>query len=416
MAETTLNKNQAGVGIWTQDTLKAGNDISIVQKTNPYVIDSHTLACFHFNNNAKDEVSGDSCYVASGFTIYYNDLSNKYKFGGYSLKADRGGSYSGLRVYLPHDFTLTEFTIDYWTYGRDYFTLFSSDMEGLTTQGNITAGTGLVLGTNKVQYKTRSGDSDILINSSAPLPDSSTMHHYAVCRDSNGMMYYYRDGSFIAKGDSSAKFSSINIASMWNAYAYNIDELRISDVCRWGAEYESTGFTVPTEEYATSSTSDWYEINNTKQDELPSQTGNSGKFLTTNGTTPSWAAVSSGGGVTESQAAHAAMPSDVYETFTATNNTIYTAPSDGYFYIGVQATSSGAWLCCWVDITSQASDAKQIYTIPSTSSGSAASIFLAVRKNEKIMFNSEKFSFSTADSTGLKFIYCEGTKDEYTPS
>ena len=50
MAETILNKNQAGSGIWTSDTLIAGDNISITQVVNP-VIDEHTVELYHFDNN-----------------------------------------------------------------------------------------------------------------------------------------------------------------------------------------------------------------------------------------------------------------------------------------------------------------------------------------------------------------------------
>lgn len=74
------------------------------------------------------------------------------------------------------------------------------------------------------------------------------------------------------------------------------------------------------------------EVNISYPDQLPSQTGNSGKFLTTNGTTTSWATVSGGGGGTVTsvrvQATSPVQSSTSTEQTTSLNTTISLA--DGY--------------------------------------------------------------------------------------
>lgn len=88
-------------------------------------------------------------------------------------------------------------------------------------------------------------------------------------------------------------------------------------------------------------------------DGLPSQTGQSGKFLTTDGTNASWAQVStpeSGADTSLSNltatgkevAATMSMPSSVKVALSTSGSSgsEYTAPADGYFYISTLAGNS----------------------------------------------------------------------------
>ena len=62
MAETKINKNQAGDGIFTSDNLVAGNNIEIVKKINPYVIGPNTFALFHYNTATTADAGVGSTY------------------------------------------------------------------------------------------------------------------------------------------------------------------------------------------------------------------------------------------------------------------------------------------------------------------------------------------------------------------
>lgn len=104
------------------------------------------------------------------------------------------------------------------------------------------------------------------------------------------------------------------------------------------------------------------------------------------------------------QAAHLAMPSDVYDELTVVSSgTEYTAPSHGYFWGGA---SNNVFILNTTNNLAQAS--------PSTlrpgeiSSFVGGNAFLPVSKGQKITF----YYFGSPNEVALRFIYAVGSESE----
>ena len=153
-------------------------------------------------------------------------------------------------------------------------------------------------------------------------------------------------------------------------------------------------------------------------DGLPSQSGQSGKFLTTDGTNASWAQVSiSEGGADTSLsnltdagkivAGHMSMPSDTHDDLTiGVSGDEYTAPADGYFVVGARFDTSHSGFIRLIK--------EDLYTVTGFiyNDGALASIMMPVRKGEKV-----KYTYAHVDTQEyFKFIYAKGSESEYTPS
>lgn len=269
MSITLLNKNQAGTGIWTQDSLKAGKNTEIVQKTNPYVIDEHTLACWHFNPN--DEVPLADVVSASTLSnVSVTTAAGYYKF-------DSGAAYysgDAANFYLSKNYTgLDDFTVDFWVkaVSNSWWRLALIDSKNNYWQGKwIGIGTGgssssdghieLVYCYGNVAYG-NTVNTSMLVSTF----QQEDWRHVAISITKEHHALMFVDGECILDSDISATWQgnfSINYLALYaNTATICLDELRISNVVRWTEDFD-----VPTEPYADSSTSDWYVINNTGAD------------------------------------------------------------------------------------------------------------------------------------------------------
>lgn len=151
---------------------------------------------------------------------------------------------------------------------------------------------------------------------------------------------------------------------------------------------------------------------------LPSQTGQSGKFLTTNGTVASWAEVSGGADTALSNltntgkevVANLSSPSPDYVDLTvpSTDGDTVTAPDDGYFVIkakinrisdcavNLRNTTNGQYNQCWCSFGVSAVEVAT--SIP-------------VSKNDVVAVGFYNVVFNNASQPGyLRFIYANGTK------
>lgn len=152
---------------------------------------------------------------------------------------------------------------------------------------------------------------------------------------------------------------------------------------------------------------------------LPSQTGQSGKFLTTNGTVASWAEVSGGGADTalsnltntgKEVVANLSSPSPDYVDLTvpSTDGDTVTAPDDGYFVIkakinsisdcavNLRNTTNGQYNQCWSSF--------RAYAVEVATS-------IPVSKNDVVAVGFFNVVFNNASQPGyLRFIYANGTK------
>lgn len=154
----------------------------------------------------------------------------------------------------------------------------------------------------------------------------------------------------------------------------------------------------------------------TLPDPLPSQTGQSGKYLTTDGTNASWGTVSAGANTDLSNLtdtgkilmANASMPSGTYDQLTAVNAANYTAPADGWFCLSMKQT--------------QTYNANGIISLYNSSSylgsyipapgGSNYTIYIPASKNDVVRVDFAGHS----PTVSLRFIYAQGAESEYTPT
>lgn len=161
-------------------------------------------------------------------------------------------------------------------------------------------------------------------------------------------------------------------------------------------------------------------------DALPSQSGNSGKFLTTNGTTASWATVSAGANTSLSnltdagkiQAAHLSMPSNVYDELTVpASGTILTAPADGVFFLAGRSTGAGSQYMFLGTGTNSLNSVRKVQWQVPYQEDIDAGIEFPVYEGQEICIEYSDFNFTGLPyaAAGLKFFYAVGAESKYVP-
>ena len=257
MAETLVNKNQEGEGIWTSDNLVAGTDISFTQVPQP-VIDENTLGVWHFDGNNDNAISESSLQLAA--SSYYGFSTEIYKFGSASGTMEEPYPNQRTTTILAHtNFTQgATYTLDFWvrtpgaslTGGRNFFVIYNS----ISTYISVFANKIRIQGAN-------------IYTSVSP----DTWHHIAVVVSGSEWKFFV-DGILLYTLTQSGRLCFDLGQETGSGISY-IDELRVSNVARWTSDF--TPYTVP---YSASAGHAQYQINNTqdisgKQDALTTATG-----------------------------------------------------------------------------------------------------------------------------------------------
>ena len=153
---------------------------------------------------------------------------------------------------------------------------------------------------------------------------------------------------------------------------------------------------------------------------LPSQTGQSGKFLTTDGTDPSWAGLPDITGkanvsldnLTDAGkivAAKASMPSSTYDTLTlGASGATYTAPADGYFVFLKNSTAAGQI----VDMSIMTGTTANTYRLQTVSIASGSYCIQTVPAQKGAVLTVNYTLAGTGSSNLFRFVYAEGSKSE----
>ncbi len=267
-------------GVWTQTNLRAGSDISFTQVPSP-AVDVNTIALWHLDDSLNDVING----LALG-----GKLTTEYhKFGtgaGYEVN-EYASEFNNWNTSIPGiNFLTDSFTVDGWVYfGSNGNRIFFG--AGYLSGYNF-CGTGILLKQSSVRALVNHTGDDSAAAATVNLTENG-WYHLAVQQDyDNQKIRFFLNGTMFheatARCQSIYANTTVNIANPANDVRY--DEIRVSNIAR----YPATGFTPFTAPYS-NDTPAVYEVNCTL-DSLPSQTGQSGKFLTTNGTTASWATVS----------------------------------------------------------------------------------------------------------------------------
>lgn len=237
MAETLVNKTQAGEGIWTQDSLVAGSGISISQVPQP-LIDENTICLWHLDDDVNNTIEGGNPFFPSASWTFSNARFGKGLF--YSSTSTQQS------IGFPNYSNTQNFTLDFWfklTQSNQYFVFYtyynaSQRLEFYNTYLSLPGST-----VSTVTYPSGINVLD--------------WTHFALVNDySSNKTYYFING---IKFHEASSFYYLQNGALARYGA--IDEVRVSNVVRWTSDF--TPYTVP---YSASAGPAQYAINNTKTD------------------------------------------------------------------------------------------------------------------------------------------------------
>lgn len=263
---------------FTPGNLKAGTNISL---TDIPSIDSHDVLVCHFN--------GDVTNSATAYTINTPSTTGiSYTGGKFGQAITNASGYNGFSLnWNDTDFNAIRYgwTVDFWIKKANTPTGYQNLF---TVSGNNATQTSFYyyIQDNTLKYSF-SGSSYTEIDISSV--GANEWFHFAITLTTTpGVQsgYYIKAYNFYVNGikqQQSYTPSEMYIYEptifSFQTYGATVDELRVSAVVRYTADFE-----VPTEPYGAAVGKN---INCTVIG-LPSQTGQSGKFLTTDGTDASW--------------------------------------------------------------------------------------------------------------------------------
>lgn len=272
MATTKLNTNQLGGNepVWTQSSLRQGDNTTISIKTNPYIIDEHTLACWHFDDSFADAT--DTTRTIDFPAL--NSTTGIHAFTEGKCAQLRNGHSSSANVFdfmVSKPITLSKnWTIDFWIYSSSNMaSLFFGSSTQASNASYIRVGFDTINHFSCVSQIVNNGVTTSLYS----IPTAGR-YHIAICMDAVGILYYYVNGERKNTVDLSQSFNTLSFSLFGVNDLANvlmcIDELRISNVCRWTED----SFEVPTVPYAAAATEDYYVINTTVDSALSSASKN----------------------------------------------------------------------------------------------------------------------------------------------
>lgn len=310
MAETLLNKNQAGAGIWTEDSLKAGKNTEIVQKVNPYVISDKTYCVLNFASSSP--ASGTSLTVSGtgghggntegltlsdstatkleGADISFGIYDSHYSIsigdqsithwdrpvlvanpdlasGNYYININKQAGYYGV-------ITAQVQTIDFWyrsrgdSYRGEWINMYFASSEGYWTDAvarfeNNSGGLKVVLRQNSTVKATHNYSS-----SEVPFFDQAWHHVAATYNLATKKVSVYVDGTCLFTEDLDVGMEAMVIGG--GSGNITACPIRFNDICAFDEIrislydcYEGANYTVPTEPYSESASSSYFVINNT---------------------------------------------------------------------------------------------------------------------------------------------------------
>ena len=252
--------------VWTQDNLKAGNNISIAEVQQP-VIDENTMGVWHFDSNSEGDATGNNYYTLTP-TVY--DLGKFSKSSRLGEIPDRGGSGTNWKTNTDVIGT-GDFTTDFWVYinTADTYSGFANMIPSFTFGYNNYIG---------FQLRVESTTECRMVVNGTYVSDHVTRftwHHIAFERYT-GYIRVYLDGKLVFTSSSTNSDSYMALFTKDAGYGSEevtyFDELRISNIAR----YKGQDFTPFNQPYTTASGETQYAINadlSSKQDVLTNATG-----------------------------------------------------------------------------------------------------------------------------------------------
>lgn len=227
-------------GIYTQTNLLGGKDIEIVPEPVEGGIDEHTLACWHFDGNKIDEVSGQS-FSSRDYTYQIGKFGNSLYKGSSDNYVFSSNLLSSLN---PH--TMEEFTIDFW------FSFDSSSSDVIVCTGNNATNPSNIYYAKISPFSILLSDSydgsgyyDIKEKYTFPSTLTYGRYYHVALQVKHFIAKVFFDGKEVISADfTSAGLYSTATGFMVRGFVSKIDELRISDCIRY-----TENFTPPTEPY-----------------------------------------------------------------------------------------------------------------------------------------------------------------------
>lgn len=381
----TLNTAGGDVpdNVWTQDNLVAGDNVSFTKQENPYVIDSNTLAVFHFDNNFNNVIENSNfsitdLAIAAGQESNFTTGSDK-KFGtSASDRCSAGGTwyYRNLSIDTAKQFP-NGFTIDFWAKRP-----VSSD---IMSSGIIPGGYGLfVNGFGYVGFGAGSYSEPLYTTSWNVNADPTNWHHIAISISPTKRRFFL-DGVLVASVDFSGSLElAANATSQFGQVI--IDELRITDKALW-QDTDDFSADLPTAAYA-QSTGDVYQINANCADTSLSNLTDAGQI----------------------KAVHLAMPSSTYDELTipTVDGTNITVSADGYLVLAGLVYGTNSVL----SLTNTTTGLQNVSN-PSFTSALFYGITIPVSKGDTVRVGFYNVLFNDGANPGyLRFVYANGTTSE----
>lgn len=213
---------------YTTENLIAGQDITIDEVMPEGGIDSHTLACWHFEDDTLD--------VVNKLEYKGSLVDTQWKFGTKSASGYLYSSYGNNNLFSPISLQ-TDWTIDLWKKGNPYS--FALGAVWVYQYQGYVNGLGVQFKQGKVYFY----NSTSSVAKELDFTFSDDWNHIAVVRKGE-VLSLYINGSLLdsISGVTTNFYEYLNVAS-YSGTCY-IDELRISDIARY-----DKNFTPPTKPY-----------------------------------------------------------------------------------------------------------------------------------------------------------------------
>lgn len=232
--------------VYTQDNFLGGKDIEIIPEPVEGGIDEHTVACWHFDGNQQDEVSGLDFYTSDG-----TYLTGKF---GQAITKNSGNYVASAQGLLSDKITASgNYTVDFWL----YYTQSTTIEGGVNIGGNGYYGVKLAINqtTGKVSIKIQNTE-----KASATYTFAVNTWYHLVLQKKGNIISVFVNGVKIFEYDASADIGSFTASGvqLYQFFVAMVDEVRISDVARYDGD-----FTPPTQAYRLAVPTGRYLVNYT---------------------------------------------------------------------------------------------------------------------------------------------------------
>lgn len=390
----------APAGVYTEDNLVAGTNISMTEETITGGIDSNALLVLHLN----ESLDNSSQYTGITYDTNYSGVSPEVtyqngKFGKALETMSHEGAMLNYTDFSSYTQSSQDFTLEYWR----YYSSTTQDVSDISARNStgylwyfIIRRTDAMLAcgdenTRLIWFSNSSSENPTYYANLLQLLNDNAWNHIAICVKKgtyvrvfiNGTLWYettdskYNTSSLLANGINTVRITGSSSTASYRCW---FDEVRFSNTIRYTAS-----FTPKNEPFSEGSTT-VTKINNTQ--DISGKANVSLSNLTDAGNIV---------------AAKASMPSSTYTSLTVgAAGATYTAPSDGYYFLDASATAAGQYI-------EFVAPSARYYKYEYSLAPSQIQILFPVKKGDIITLNYT----TNGGYNSFIFIYSEGSKSEY---